>query len=205
METQIGFAMTLPSALPAESYLLFYKSLLPQEFSEEFYELSVPYAGGAQTEKAYSFRNQAEDTEFVVLKLSGAVNAGAQTFSFVRIRNAAGNSLSFTYNLRLFDLNSMVLDEHLGTTDPLLTTGGIKHLDQFSADLEINPFTFFTFGNPHAQRYHFRTCEELHPGSRILIRFRYKLIYNFLTNPTKCRVNETVQRKRLNYTEPDCQ
>jgi hypothetical protein len=204
VEASITFTLNVPSTLPANSYLLFYKTLLTQEFSEEFYEISMPYSTGTATEKAYSFRNSVEDTEFIVLKLSNPVNAGTQSFQFVNIRNAAGNSLSVNYNLQLFDLDRMIINEFLGTTPTLLTTGGIKHIDQHSADLEINPFTFFTFGNPHAQRIHFRTCEEMPKGSRILIRFKYKLSFNFTPAPTKCRVNETVPRKNLNYTHPTC-
>ena len=59
--------MNIPSALPAKSYMIFQKTLLKQEFSAEFYEISIPYTTGSATEKAYSFQNQAGDTEYLVV------------------------------------------------------------------------------------------------------------------------------------------
>ena len=98
----------------------------------------------------------------------------------------------------------MILNENLGNTTALLNNGGILNIDNYAADLDINPFTFFTFGNPHAQRVHFRTCEELQPGSKIYIRYDYPLSFNFIGSLTKCRVSETVEHRRLNYTHPSC-
>ena len=204
METRLAISFTLPGALPAKSYLLFYKTLLTQEFSEEYYEIQMPYTSGTAVERGYSFQNQAGNVEYIVVQLQDAIAGGAQTFTFQYIRNAAGNSLSLNYNLQVFDLQQMTLNENLGNTPTLLATGGIKHIDNYAADLDVNPFTFFTFGNPHVQRVHFQICEELHPGSRINIRYDYPLALNFAGTLTKCRVSETVSMKNLNYTHPDC-
>jgi hypothetical protein len=204
VETKIHISFNLPSGLPAKSYLLFYKNKLKQEFWEEFYEIAIPYSTGAGVERGYSFQNLAGDTEYIIVRLQNPIAAGSQTFTFNYIRNAAGNNLTFNYNVQVFDLQRMILHENLGNTVTLLSTGGIKNIDNFAADLDVNPFTFFTFGNPHLQRVHFQTCEELHPGSRIEIRYYYPLSFNFIGPFTKCRVNENVFKLHLNYTHPDC-
>jgi hypothetical protein len=123
---------------------LFQRNIFKQDFLEEFYPIQIPYNSGIKTEQIYSFENQAGDTEYLVHKLTDSVSAGSQIFTFTQMRNAAGISLTTSFKLKLFNLTEMNLDETLGSTPTLLTTGGIKHFDNFPVDPQVNPFIYFT-------------------------------------------------------------
>ena len=124
--------------MPKNSYLLFKRNIFPQDFLEEFYQIVIPYDNGNKTEKIYSFENKIGDEEYLVLKLSDSLSAGSKQFRFLNIRNGAAISLTTNFGLKLFDLTSMSLDETLGSTPTLLTTGGIKHIDNYPVDIEFH-------------------------------------------------------------------
>ena len=145
--TNISFNMNIPEALPAKSYIVFRRSLLSQDFDEEFYTISTPYDSGAKDQKIYSFKNQAGNLEYLALYTSDVISAGTKALVFKNMRNTAANSVQTSYFVEMFNLNRLILDENLGMTTQLLATGGIKPIDQIPADIEVNPFIFFTFGN----------------------------------------------------------
>ena len=138
--------MNVLSSLPKNSIIIFRRTLFKQDFKQEFYTINMPYDSGTLDEKIYSFENKIANTEYLLIKLTSQISAGSKNFIFKKMRNSAANSLTTGYNVQMFNLQKMVLDEFLGNMPTLLTTGGITHIDNLPVDPQVNPTTFFTKG-----------------------------------------------------------